>query len=524
MKLKLLASALLVTALQAFGQQRMILFLADKSANENPELQFSARAEERRNLAGVEKDDYDLGLNPTHLAALREKGRILNTSRWLNAVSYETNYTADEVRAQFAFVERIRAIGPATASSIDKFANPTKSLDYGLAIDQVNQLNLQCLHEQGFTGTGMYLGIIDAGFQGMDNNVYFDSVFLENRVLDLYNFVDGTGLVYQYSTHGTSVASCIVGEKPSPEQYAGTAVNVDLALYLAEDVFSETEIEEFNVVAALERADSVGVDVVNISLGYFEFDDTLTSHVYAELDGNTTICAMGVNVAASKGIAVVMSAGNSGPSNISTPCDSDDGLCIGAVDVNGSYAFFSSVGPNADGQVKPDVMARGWDTWVVVNPDTVVMGSGTSFSSPVMAGATACLRQANPTKTVAQIFDAIRQIASQFTTPDPFMGYGIPDVCIADSILKVSGVGLQEVAENAVHVYPNPADEMVNISVPTSGLVNIRILDLCGEEVLIFEGKGAQQQVSVGHLSTGIYLLEVSFDRQVKVQRLEIMP
>src|SRR3989338_10976297 len=199
MKLKLLASALLVTALQAFGQQRMILFLADKSANENPELQFSARAEERRNLAGVEKDDYDLGLNPTHLAALREKGRILNTSRWLNAVSYETNYTADEVRAQFAFVERIRAIGPATASSIDKFANPTKSLDYGLAIDQVNQLNLQCMHEQGFTGTGMYLGIIDAGFQGMDNNVYFDSVFLENRVLDLYNFVDGTGLVYQRS-------------------------------------------------------------------------------------------------------------------------------------------------------------------------------------------------------------------------------------------------------------------------------------------------------------------------------------
>lgn len=523
MKLKLLASALMVTALQAFGQQRMIVFLSEKSISENPELQFSERAEARRNLAGVKKDFYDLGLNPTHLAALRENGRILNTSNWLNAVTYETNLSAEEVKTQFAFVERVRATGSATASSIDQPAHPPKSLDYGLAIDQVNQLNLQCLHEMGYTGTGMYLGIIDAGFEGMDNNVYFDSVYLENRVLDLHNFVDGTNLVYQYSSHGTSVASCIVGEKPSPEQYAGTAVNVDLALYLAEDVFSETEIEEFNVVAALERADSVGVDVVNISLGYFGFDDTLTSHVYADLDGNTTICAMGVNVAASKGIAVVMSAGNSGPSNISTPCDSDDGLCIGAVDVNGMYAFFSSVGPNADGQVKPDVMARGWDTWVVINPDTVVMGSGTSFSSPVMAGATACLRQSNPTKTVEQIFNAIRQSASQFATPDQFMGYGIPDLCVADSILKAE-VGLQEESKSAIQIFPNPADQLVNIFVPTSEQVNIRLFDLRGEEVLNFEGKGEQHQLSIEHLSAGMYLLEVAFDKQVKVQRLEITP
>lgn len=523
MKLKLLVGAVLVTALQAFGQQRMIVFLADKSSNQNPEIQFSERSEARRNLSGVEKDFYDLQINPQQLETLRENGRILNTSRWLNAVSYETNLTAEEVKAQFTFVERVRPIGTAAASTINKFPNPVKSLDYGLGIDQVQQLNLQCLHEMGYTGTGMYIGVIDAGFDGMNNNVYFDSVYLENRILDVYNFVDGTDLVYQYSSHGTSVASCIVGEKPSPEEFAGTAVNVDLALYLAEDVFSETEIEEFNVVAAMERADSVGVDVINISLGYFGFDDTLTSHVYADLDGNTTICAMGVNVAASKGIAVVMSAGNSGPSNISTPCDADDGLCIGAVDVNGTYAFFSSVGPNADGQVKPDVVARGWDTWLVINPDTVVMGSGTSFSSPVMAGATACLRQANPTGTVAQIFDAIRQSASQFASPDQFMGYGIPDLCVADSILKAS-LRVQESAKVAIQVFPNPANKWVNVYVPTSERVNIRLLDIRGGEVLSLEGKGQQHQFSVEHLSSGIYLLEVAFDKQVKVQRLEIRP
>ena len=248
--------------------------------------------------------------------------------------------------------------------------------------------------------------------------------------------------------------------KTALDNYAGAAIDVSLALYVAEDVTSETEIEEFNVVLALERCDSAGVDLANISLGYFNFDDSTTSHVYADLDGQTTIAAMGVNTAFSKGIIVLTSAGNAGPSNISTPCDASDGFCVGAIDEFGDYASFSSVGPNAAGQVKPDVAAMGKDAWVIMASGDLSTGSGTSFSSPIMAGATACLIQANPTKTAGQIMDAIRESAHQFSAPDSLLGYGIPDFCVANDILNNSAV-INESVFDKLQVYPVPASEFI---------------------------------------------------------------
>lgn len=491
-----------------FGQQKMIVFLAQKTPEKNPVQQISPRAELRRAQRQVVTDNRDLALNPEYLDQLREHARVLNTSRWLNAVSLETALSPEELQSVCPFIQRIQVIAQAPPRDLQKEGFSQKSLDYGEGIAQVYQLNLQCLHEYGFTGQGMYVGIIDAGFILMDSIAYFDSVYLENRVLDLHNFVDGTNLVYQASSHGTAVASCIVGEKADPNKFAGTAVDVDLALYLAEDVNSETEIEEFNVVAALERCDSVGVDAVNISLGYFDFDDSLTNHVYADLDGNTTIAAMGVNVAASKGIAVVVAAGNSGPSNISTPCDADSGLCVGAVDVFGSYALFSSVGPNADGQVKPDVMARGQDAWVVVPPGDLVTGNGTSFATPIMCGATTCLMQAHPNKTVAEIFEALRMSASLYTTPDPYMGYGIPDLCVADGLL--TGVGLAENKMESLFVYPNPGNGIFNLSgtIQPAGLQFV-LVNAVGQIVM----KGATDvngRIDAHHLESGVYILQIS--------------
>jgi subtilisin family serine protease len=224
---------------------------------------------------------------------------------------------------------------------------------------------------------------------------------------------------------------------------------------LSEDVATETEIEEFNLVAALERCDSIGVDVVNISLGYFEYDDSTTSHVYADLDGLTTIAAIGVNVAATKGIFVASSAGNSGPSNISTPCDAIGTFCVGAVDEFDDLAFFSSVGPSADGRIKPDVAARGQGAWLIGQSGVLGQGSGTSFSSPILAGATACLIQANPNRTVQEVMDAMRQSASQFSAPDEFKGYGIPDFCVAHEILS-DDTGLADFNETKLIVYPVP--------------------------------------------------------------------
>lgn len=525
MKLKLLAIALLGLSLPSFGQNRMCVFFTEKTPEQNPYVQFTDRALARRVAQGIELDDKDRVVNAQYIQILATEGKILNVSRWLNAVTFETAMTPEEVQQHFSFVKSTKTIGlPTPVKPYEEIEIiHQKSLDYGVGIEQVQQLNLDCLHNQGFTGQGIYLAIIDAGFDKMDSIQYFDNVYLENRILDKYNFVNDNTDMYLHSTHGTSVASCIVGEKSAPNQFAGTAIDVNLALYLAEDVYSETEIEEYNVVEALERADSVGADVVNISLGYFEFDDPQTSHVYADMDGNTTVAAQGVNVAFSRGIAVVSSAGNSAPGHIGTPCDADYGLCVGAVNWAGDWAFFSSIGPAFDGQVKPDVASRGQDAWVVTPPvpGILQMGNGTSFSSPIMAGAVACLRQASPAATVDEIFASIRQSASQYTTPDTLLGYGIPDFCVAQVTLDVHAMDAGSPLE--VQLYPNPASDELSIDFTGNTQVKkLRILNLAGQEMYTFETAQAEVELKLGQLSSGMYLLLVEQDGQRALRKFEI--
>lgn len=497
------------------AQDTKIIFLKENTkelASAELSQYVSVKSAERRARQGIGFDNLDAPVNKNIVSQLSQDGSILNVSRWLNAVALKTPLTVDALLARYSFIERIQVVKE-SKSTIDKFANETKSLNYGLAVDQVEQLNLDCLHDLGFTGGGVYLAVIDAGFRNMDTITYFDSVYLEGRVLDTFNFVNSNATIYGFSGHGTAVSSCIVGEKIAPVEYAGTGVDVDLALYLSEDVGSETEIEEFNLVAALERCDSVGVDVVNISLGYFEYDDSTTSHVYADLDGVTTIAAMGVNVASTKGIFIANSAGNSGPSNISTPCDAIGSFCVGAVDELGDLAGFSSLGPAADGRVKPDVVARGKDAWLIGQNGSVGQSNGTSFSSPVLAGAAACLIQANPNRTVQEVMDAIRESSSQFTTPDEFKGYGIPDFCVAHDILS-DDTGLEDFNENNLLVYPVPTSTNIFIAgLPVKeGMVHVTIINHLGQQIVeIQEGSiNGQIELDVSMLSNGMYSIMIA--------------
>jgi len=409
-----------------YAQEKMIVFLKDKEQKST--IAFSKRSEARRAKNNVTIDSKDYPVSTNYINLLSSDATILNKSRWLNAVTVETNVSAEELQLKYSFIDHILTIGKGKPQPRKDLIdlNEQKVFDYGNADTQVRQINANCLHELGYTGTGVYLAVIDAGFKGMDTITYFDSIYIENRVIDKYDFVNSTTDVYDFSSHGTAVSSCIFAEKLAPEAHIGTAVDVDIALYISEDAATETLIEEFYLSLALERCDVQGVDVANISLGYFGFDDPLEDHVYADLDGTTTMAAIAVNTAASKGIVVVTSAGNSGPATISTPCDADSCLCVGAINGVGNYAPFSSVGPSADGQVKPDVVAMGKKAWVIIDDGQLVSGNGTSFSSPVMAGAVACLVQANPTATVEEIIQSVRESASQFLTPDIFTGYGIP--------------------------------------------------------------------------------------------------
>lgn len=492
----------------------MIVFFKDKPSVKVLDFElFSERSIARRKNKSVELNDYDFPIDEMYLNAISTSGTIEKTSKWLNAIVFSTSLSENEIQLKHSFIERIIVINTQLKSTIQKeLVAQEKSLDYGFATQQVEQLNLDCLHDLGYTGNNIYLAVIDAGFDNMNNLSYFDSVYMNNRILDAYDFVLNQSDVYGNSQHGTMVSSCIFGEKnQGQEKYVGTAKDVDIALYRSEDAITEVLIEEFDLVRALERCDSVGVDIANISLGYFEFDDATTNHVYADLDGNTTIAAMGVNVAVSKGIAVVVSAGNSGPNYISTPGDADDGLCVGAVDQFGTYASFSSVGPNADGQVKPDVVSRGQDAYVVIPSDVVIQANGTSFSSPIMCGATACLIQANPTKSVADIFNAIRMSASQNAFPDSLRGYGIPNFCLANDILN-SGAGIEDNELSNLLLYPNPANNDLTVyGFENNRTVEYVIYNSIGSKVK--EGKEITTErffkINVSSINAGNYILEV---------------
>lgn len=490
------------------AQDNLIIFFKDKTSNQS--IDFSDLALKRRAKNNVKLDEYDLPISQLYLEEMKNVGTIMNVSRWMNAVSFKTTLSNQELLNQFPFIASIKRYSAIPKSKINKeLDDATKALDYGEAFEQIDQINLNCLHDLGFTGQGVYLAVIDAGFINMDNINYFDSVYIENRMTDSHDFVNNAG-IYDYSGHGTLVSSCIVAQKGNPDKYIGTAKDVQLALYVSEDITSETEIEEFNLVAALERCDSVGIDVVNISLGYTDFDDVGTSHPYSDFDGETTIAAQGVNIAYTKGIIVAASAGNEGPSTIGTPCDADHCLCVGAVNEMGTVTNFSSIGPSADNQVKPDVAARGRDAWLIDTDGFLTQANGTSFSSPIMAGAIACLIQAHPTNMVDQIMDAVRMSASQFNSPDIFIGYGIPDFCVAHDILTNSA-SINDFSQSVFSVFPIPANESVTIRSELNGEIEVNIYQLNGLMVFsekIMEGAGSTK-VDLSKYASGVYTMEL---------------
>lgn len=502
----------------AYAQDTMIVYFVDKGAQ--PELlEFSEKSIDRRDRNQVFFDSKDFKVHQEYLDQLQEYGRVLHVSRWLNAVSFVTTHNLQSIQG-LSFVNKAHlARGGSQPLNKDYNAVITeKSVDYGIADTQVVIMNLDCMHDMGFTGEGVLIAVIDAGFRGMDTISYFDNLYGENRIVDMYNFV-GSGNVYQYSGHGTAVSSCIVGEKTAPNTFGGTAIDATLALFVAEDVASETPIEELNVVVALERADSIGADVANISLGYKTFDDPTDDHPYSDMDGVTTIAAQGVNVAASKGIVVAVSAGNDGPNTISTPCDADSALCVGAVNKSGIYTFFSSVGPAFDGDIKPNVAAVGRKAWAIMEDGQLSMVNGTSFSSPITAGGVACVLSALPNTTVDQMMTAIQSTASQASNPDSLLGYGIPDFCAAYYTLP--GASMPEFSNQTIEMYPVPATDRLfikGIKTQHSSL-NLEIVNTSGKVIKRFVLDANQEiEINISNLDAGTYIAHL-FNNDVDLQR-----
>lgn len=432
----------------------------DKNASpysvSSPQQFLSQRAINRRTLHGYAVTTQDLPVNPAYIAQVRTTGAIiLSTSRWYNGVVVRiTNPSQLTAINSLACVQSTKSVarikplpkyvGPKEIiSSNQKLAKPqsVNRFNYGQGYGQIHLLNGECLHNSFYDGTGMQIAEIDDGFHNANTISVFDSLWLQNRVLAKHNFFSGdTTDLFAIGGHGTSVLSCMSAF--SSGNFIGTAPYAKYYLLRSEVDSSEQIMEEYSWVSALEFADSAGADVATSSLGYTVFDDATQNHTWASLDGRTSVASMAATLAARRGMIVCVAAGNEGSNTwrkITVPSDADSILCVGAVDVSGTYASFSSQGYSADGRVKPDVMSQGLQSTVVSSSSgNVIQSSGTSFATPILAGMVACLWQGNPTKTNMEVMRAIKQSATQFAAPDSLMGYGIPDFCVADQILKSS--------------------------------------------------------------------------------------
>ena len=533
--LLLLLAVLMAGTIQA--QEDALVFFADKEdvavSIANPISIMTQEAIDRKTLQGTLIDERDVPVNEDYIAQIKAAPGITvyAKSKWMNSAYIRGSQGEIEDLLDLSFVTAVEFMdkslnfGPTTGNTSDKFAvenQPSRIIyDYGAAANQIEMLEADYLHEQDFTGDGMIVAVMDSGFPNVNSNPAFSHIVSEGRLLGTYDFalrqtnVDGTG------SHGARTFSDIGAF--IQDQFVGTAPEASFYLFRTEYGPTENPVEEAWWVEALERADSLGVDVVNTSLGYRGYDNPNYDHTYEDLDGQTTIGARGGNHAFDKGMILVTSAGNGGNSGfptVGTPGDSPGILTIGAVDSNGDYASFSSIGPTADGRVKPDVMAQGASSAVVDQDGNVTTGSGTSFSSPIMAGAVASLWQARPEVPNGHLMQVIRESASLFNNPTNQMGYGIPNFEDAYNALLVLGLEDQLLSEQFA-IYPNPISTQVNISFPQNiEGAEITVYNVLGNIVLQKNISPLNNSIDVSSMTSGMYIASIESNNKTNSFKL----
>ena len=313
-----------------------------------------------------------------------------------------------------------------------------------------------------------------------------------------------------------------------PNLFVGTAPDASYYFFKTEDGNSELIGEEYYWLLAAEYSDSIGVDIINSSLGYAQFDDKTMSHAYVDLDGKTTPISRAAAFAGQKGLIVVTSAGNEGSEkwkHITAPGDVPNILTVGAVDRDGYYANLSSVGFANRDYVKPDVGARGLQAVVATkfNYDSRY-NSGTSFSSPILAGMVASLHQGVPNASAFQIMSAIRAAGDQSDKPDYKKGYGIPDFLKAYELLSPTVLSVDARSDQNYLQAPKDSRRLDIFFKNTEGVssIDISLLNPLGEIVHaenLALVRGVLPYATIPNwatLPTGIYYLYLRFGKITK--------
>jgi serine protease AprX len=530
---KIIFLFLLFHSLISFSQEDAWVYFTDKPDSQfyfdNPLEMLSQRALDRRTNQGIVLDEKDVPIYQLYIDQITASTgiEVKAKSKWLNALHIRGSIENIDALSSFSFVERIhyanrtlntqnRIINSYKTKSVQKQLDTQEDFVYGNSANQIQMLNGHLLHQQNFTGNGKIIAVMDAGFPGVNTASSFQRIRDNNQILGGYNFVSRSDDFYTENAHGTLVLSLMAGFVEN--QLIGTAPDSGYYLFITEDNADENPVEESYWVEAAEVADSLGVDIINTSLGYFTYNNPNYSYTYADMDGETSFIARGADIAFSRGMICVTSAGNSGAGaipNISTPADAIHTLTVGSVKSDKTYSTFSSIGPTSDGRIKPDVMAQGQNPYYSTTTGSVAnASSGTSFSGPIIAGMVASFWQAIPWATNQQVVDFVRQSADRFSNPNAQFGYGIPDFQLA---LDTANLSVKDVKANQFIVYPNPVNDELFVLFPADeNRLKWQLFNAFGQKI---EEKTLNQNnnsVTTTNLQSGIYFYQIEVNGTIQ--------
>ena len=513
----------LVVSSVMFSQEDAWVYFKDKPSAQtyldNPLTMLTQRALDRRTNQNIPLNLTDVPLEVAYINQVKLNSGItvMAQSKWLNALHIRGTQTNILSLKSLSFVDKVVFANKNLNTTSKKVSEnqvfqskeklkTTINYSYGSSANQIQMLNGQVLHQQNYTGSGKIIAILDAGFPGVNTAQPFKKLIDNHQILGGYDFVNRNNDFYTGDDHGTMVLSTMGGYKE--DALVGTAPDASYYLFITEYDPTENPVEESYWVEAAEEADRLGVDIITTSLGYFGFDNANYSHTYSDMNGTTNFISRGAEIAFSKGIVVVASAGNEGNTaepHIGSPADAVSVITVGAVTASKTKSPFSSIGPTYDLRIKPDVMAQGTAAVISDTGGNITTVNGTSFSCPIMAGMIACLWQAFPSKTNKEIRQMVLQSSDRYAAPNNNYGYGIPNFGLT------LGVENFQSSLSSFSVFPNPAKTTVSFLFENN-TGSVSIYSVLGQKVIEKEITSQNSILSVESLKSGLYFYTFDAD------------
>lgn len=528
---KILSFALMGTFLFVSAQTELVFVYFKDKPNKaafyaSPTSELSQKSLDRRARYGIALNDQDAPIEPSYIQNVQNLGFVVKDySKWMNGVAVNATSAQIAILQQQPYVQMVERFikhpsgGKMTPEKMaNKFDEFNKSVltefNYGSGLAQINQVNLRPLHVAGYTGAGVTIAVIDTGFPRVNTGSAYSRIRNNGQIKGGYNFINKSNDIYNTSmnNHGSYCLGVIAGYISN--QYVGSAPDADFYLYASEDGANEIPEELIYWTEAAEEADRKGVDVISTSLGYYDFDDTRYNLLYEDMNGTTSFIARTAQIAVEKGIFVLAAAGNEALNPwhyIITPADNEKVFTVGGVTSTGASSSFSSYGPNAAGQVKPDASARGTNTAMAYN-NSATTSSGTSFATPLAAGGVACLIQAMPNRPLAEIRELLRQKSSIYPNTTPQLGYGILN--FGNTYATMGSDNTTKMGQ--LKIFPNPVVNTFSIDTHEK-IISIELYDVLGRKI---QQLNNEKTSNVEHLASGLYFIKVKTDQKEYVEKL----